>query len=435
MTIKIIRGDALSGLAGVADESVHCCVTSPPYFGLRSYLPDDHPDKGKEIGLEATPEEFIANLVAVFREVRRVLRKDGVLFLNIGDSYAVNGGAHGGRDDNQRGVGAARTHASGGGDQKPRRAPNGLKAKDLIGIPWQLAFALRADGWYLRGDYIWHKPSCMPESVTDRCTKSHEYVFHLTKSASYFWDQQAIAEKAEQAGRIRADQIGGNKYVEGVKHSDGGIFTGATTRNKRSVWSINPQPFKDSHFATMPPELAETCIKAGSSQKGCCSKCGAPWGRATEAGYQSDHRPQMKRARELFAKNNLTDAHLDAIRAVGITDAGKAQVTTDGFGKNDPEKQRLADEAKIALKGYYREFLISRPVTTGWSPSCSCEDASVVPCTVLDPFSGAGTTALVADRLQRNAIGIELHPDYPDMAEKRISGDRGGLLDLMEAVK
>ena len=167
---------------------VHTCVTSPPYFGLRDYNCDG------QIGLEKTPDEYIATLVDVFRHVRELLVDDGTLWVNIGDTYATNGGAHGGRSDNQRGVGAKRTHDNGGGDQQARRAPEGLKPKDLIGIPWVLAFALRADGWYLRQDIIWHKPNPMPESVRDRCTKAHEYVFLLSKGPRYFFDSDAIKE-------------------------------------------------------------------------------------------------------------------------------------------------------------------------------------------------------------------------------------------------
>lgn len=394
MGTRIIRGDALSGLAEIEDGSVHCVVTSPPYFGLRSYLPDDHPDKAKEIGLEKTPEEYIANLVAVFREVRRVLRKDGVLFVNIADSYNAAGRVgHGTRIGFKQGT----NKASANGADVCRPSVASLKEKDLIGIPWLLAFALRADGWYLRGDYIWKKDSCMPESVRDRCTKQHEYVFHLTKSASYFWDQEAIKEPAI-SGDGRAPHGKGQESIGGRPASGSrGVNVGGTieSRNRRSVWTINPSGFSDAHFATMPPELAEICIKAGSSQKGCCSKCGAPWERET-------------------------------VRHELVHDADVRDGRKDLHGPTYSRHRTKIPGGQSLVGG--------TNVTTGWTPSCSCDGAEVVPCLVLDPFSGAGTTALVADRLQRNAIGIELHPDYPDMSEKRISGDRGALLDLMEGM-
>jgi DNA modification methylase len=241
------------------------CVTSPPYFGLRDY---GHPG---QIGLEETPEQYIAAMVEVFRCVRDVLADDGTLWLNIGDSYATQGGAHGGRNDNQRGVGAKRTHDNGGGDQQVRRAPNGLKPKDLIGIPWMLAFALRADGWYLRQDIIWHKPNPMPESVRDRCTKAHEYIFLLSKSERYYFDGEAIKEQSvtpaelQIAKRNKAPHKG--QRDSGMRETTGGfdkITKIYETRNRRSVWTVATRPYKGAHFATFPPALIEPCILAGS---------------------------------------------------------------------------------------------------------------------------------------------------------------------------
>jgi DNA modification methylase len=334
----------MDGLRQLDDESVQCVVTSPPYWGLRDY------GVAGQIGLEKTPAEFVARLVEVFEEVRRVLRPDGVCFVNLGDSYATGTVA---------GRGATTTegpHVPAGwaGRSQPVRAgtPNGLKTKDLVGIPWRVAFALQDAGWWLRQDIIWAKPNPMPESVTDRCTKSHEYIFLLTKSARYFWDAEAIKEGATYVGpnspgsqaspygqgftrRAQQGRSAGNKshkYVDQYEADEGethrtkaGLMKVADTewlsRNKRSVWTIATAPFAEAHFATFPPEIPELCIKAGS-----------------------------------------------------------------------------------------------KPGDT-----------------VLDPFGGAGTTGLVADRLQRNAILIELNPDYAAMATKRVSTDRGGLLDLMEA--
>jgi DNA modification methylase len=228
---EILTGDVRERLADIPDGSVRCCVTSPPYWGLRDY------GQGDQLGLEETPEQYVENMVAVFREVRRTLTEDGTLWLNLGDSYSSQGGAHGGREDNQTGVGASRAHNAGAGDQKQRTPPAGLKPKDLVGIPWRVAFALQADGWWLRQDIIWHKPNPMPESVTDRCTKAHEYVFLLTKSARYYYDHEAMQEEA----------------------------TTGQTRNRRSVWSITTKPFKGAHFAVMPEALAEPCVLAGSA--------------------------------------------------------------------------------------------------------------------------------------------------------------------------
>jgi DNA modification methylase len=358
MTVKIINADVMEGLRQLPDESVHCCVTSPPYWGLRDYGVEG------QIGLEATPSDFVSRLVDVFAEVRRVLRKDGTCWVNLGDSYAGSYGAqgkaiNGSISDNQ--VLAHPHKASGTGSLKRFRSGNpdknggnsnrdgvgtvaGLKAKDLIGVPWRVAFALQADGWYLRSDIIWHKPNPMPESVTDRPTKAHEYVFLLSKSERYYYDHEAIKEAATYSGPNSPASIAspyGQEFArrakEGKNETDHRGKAGfnarwdaaeangeaPTSRNKRSVWSISTAPFAEAHFATFPPELPEICIKAGCPVGG----------------------------------------------------------------------------------------------------------------TVLDPFSGAGTTAMVADRLQRNAIGIELNPEYAAMSQRRIDGDRGGLLDLMEAAE
>lgn len=289
MSARILIGDCREVLRTLPDESVHCVVTSPPYFGLRDYGMDG------QLGQEPTPAEFVAVMVEVFREVRRVLRADGTLWLNLGDTFA--------------------------------------KDKNLIGVPWRVAFALQADGWCLRQDIIWAKPNPMPESVTDRCTKAHEYLFMLTKSERYHYDAEAIAEPAIYVGVTGQDANG----FKNPKRFDGKIAASAkqdghgrrhagfnnrwdeaaergeckTTRNKRSVWEVATAPFSEAHFATFPPALIEPCIKAGCPVGG----------------------------------------------------------------------------------------------------------------TVMDPFGGAGTTGLVADRLQRSAILIELNPEYAAMAERRIRGD------------
>jgi len=268
MNWKVIAGDCIAGLKTLPDEVVHCCVTSPPYFGLRDYGHED------QIGLESTPTEYVERLVSVFREVRRVLRDDGTLWLNLGDSYAAQrggthqpaetlSGGHGGKT--QSGERVNRDRCDGYNPSRNATAI-GLKHKDLIGIPWRVAFALQADGWYLRQDIIWHKPNPMPESVTDRCTKAHEYVFLLSKSQKYHYDAQAIAEKSECAGTIvEAYKSGKNVAGQQFRNTATGKHDVVVkdTRNKRSVWTINPQPCHEAHFAVMPEALAELCIRAG----------------------------------------------------------------------------------------------------------------------------------------------------------------------------
>ena len=255
MKDTILFGDARETLSAFIDKA-RMCVTSPPYYGLRNYG-----DEEKQIGQEETPEEYISNLVEVFREVRDVLTDDGTLWVNIGDSYY----------NYRPGKGQAlnkQTVSSNDQDlpQKCARRGNkldGLKEKDLIGIPWMLAFALRADGWYLRQDIIWHKPNPMPESVRDRCTKAHEYMFLLSKNKKYYYDNEAIKEPAKDWGT--RDRTKGKYHNQGSglqPHS--GLTKSYPKKNKRSVWSISPRPYKGAHFAVFPPELIEPCILAGS---------------------------------------------------------------------------------------------------------------------------------------------------------------------------
>lgn len=342
MTVTILHGDCRDVLRTRPDESVHCCVSSPPYFGLRDY------GVSGQIGLEPTPESFVEEIVSVFREVRRVLRADGTLWLNLGDSYAQKGGPGWQGKNGQR----ADRRFTLVRDTVPmrgvRRTPGDLKPKDLIGIPWLVAFALRADGWFLRQDIIWHKPNPMPESVTDRCTKAHEYIFLLSKSERYYYDADAIKEPASENTHARRSlkmpdgwdtgagghgsfhrhgrEKGKTRKVaptgSGIKNNESydSVLLGDVLdkRNKRSVWTIPSEPFSEAHFATFPPSLIEPCIMAGCPAGG----------------------------------------------------------------------------------------------------------------TVLDPFGGAGTTGLVADRLGRNAILIELNPEYAAISERRLHKDAGLFSDI-----
>ncbi len=396
MTIKILIGDVREQLKTLADESVHCVVTSPPYWGLRCYGVDG------QLGLEPTYQEHVSAMVEVFREVRRVLRRDGTCWINYGDCYVTSppGNKHGtvdsykNRFDRQLGQGESREAIY--GDRVQR---TGLPAKNLVGVPWRVAFALQADGWWLRQDIVWSKPNPMPESVKDRCTKAHEYIFLLTKSPRYYFDAEAIKEANSEGsierfgitdeGQTRTWNTNSNKRDgrgDGTKSSEGFRVHVPLGRNKRSVWEIATSPFPEAHFATFPPELPELCIKAGTSEKGCCGKCGKPWERKTEVNYLSPI---------------VASEPKDWVGTGPGRRPAREAVTRMGDGKD--------------VK------------TIGWSLPCKCypgsEILNAVPCTVLDPFFGAGTTGLVADRLQRNCIGIELNPEYAAIAKRRIYGD------------
>jgi DNA modification methylase len=556
----ILQGDALTVLRTLPDESVQCCVTSPPYWSLRDYQVDG------QLGLEKSPEEYVGKMVEVFREVRRVLRKDGTLWLNLGDSYAAAnpiGRRENGRTRDHRGVPygpVLKTDKVG----DVRDVPFGLKPKDLVSIPWRVAFALQADGWYLRSDIIWAKPNPMPESVTDRPTKAHEMVFLLTKSPRYFFDAEAVregvsetrvveatngdhdalvfgqnlgpeathsalgdgvrlataildlAKRQDQRGLLAFDsqireqeanggtgfpvigvpiirraaseatrftngdvsakeflkqmnglcvalpdgddlkeawrfalgnighidpnsdrpvaindpgKVGQLKFrhdqhptrtsvplsrkkeyaaanipgqsAHGYTRRDDGLTSMAPngSRNIRSVWTIATSPFPEAHFATFPPtfppELASRCIKAGTSEKGCCAECGTPWERVVErSGYNGE-------------------------RADDSIYTGAAYRTPQS-GHRGPKS----------------DFGLSMTTTTDWRPGCQCRDRPALPtpleilepafqrdrCVVLDPFFGAGTVGLVAESLGRKWIGIELNPAYVAMADRRIRG-------------
>lgn len=258
MYLTILQGDCIEKLRELPDESVQTCITSPPYWGLRDYGVEG------QLGLESTPEEYVQNLVEVFQEVKRVLRDDGTLWLNLGDSYAANR-----TYQVKNGIGA-KEHIFGRGS----KVPPGLKQKDLVGIPWMVAFALRADGWYLRSDIIWNKPNPMPERVTDRPTKAHEHVFLLSKSANYYYDHKAIKEPVSQSTISRLTQNVMNQ--KGSDRANGGAKTngnmkavgGSTSRNRRTVWTVSTKPFKGAHFATFPKDLILPCVLAGAPEYG-----------------------------------------------------------------------------------------------------------------------------------------------------------------------
>jgi DNA modification methylase len=381
-TLTIYQGDALEILREMPGESVHCVVTSPPYWGLRNYGVEG------QIGLEKTHGEYVEKMVEVFREVRRVLRRDGTCWLNMGDSYAS--GMRSEYADDRR-YGGARAS-----DHRPP-TPNGIKPKDLLGMPWRVVFALQADGWWLRSDIIWSKPNPMPESVTDRPTKAHEYVFLLAKAERYFYDADAIRE--ESAGWWNSASMGnredgslphggtltnhGSLFDFGTFRNSGSLFADReqSGRNRRTVWEIATEPFPEAHFATYPQKLVESCILAGTSEKGCCPECGAPWERIVEV-----------EGGTIGADWNQHDRG-SADLLIGHT---KRKETQDG-----PYRRR----------------------EVGWQPTCTHGLPTSVPCTVLDPFCGSGTTLFVAQRLGRNGIGIELKADYCALAVRRIEAE------------
>ena len=370
VTHAVMQGDVLTVLARLPSDHFHAVVTSPPYLGLRDYGVEG------QIGLEPTPELFIAKMVSVFAAVRRVLRPDGTLWLNLGDSYVAN------RGNTEANPGYDNKAAHGGANLAIKQFTMPGKPKDLIGIPWRVALALQADGWWLRSDIIWHKPNPMPESVTDRPTKAHEYVFLLTKAARYYYDAEAVKETTEFSNtHSRGTKLSPPKEAAGVAAGNGhkgwtqSTLDPVSSRNLRDVWTIPSQPYPEAHFATYPEALVEKPILAGTSEKGCCAECGNPW-----------------------------------IREV------KASGGTIGRSWHDHESDlEVGQRAENAAKGGHGY----KVETLGWRATCT-HDAAVVPCTVLDCFLGAGTTLVVARRLGRSGIGIELSPEYVKLAEKRL---------------
>jgi DNA modification methylase len=381
---QILVGDVNEKLKELPDGCIQTCVTSPPYWNLRDYSV-----KG-QIGLETTPGEYVDKLVEVFRGVKRVLRDDGTLWLNLGDSYARNGGEQDGAD-------RALAHLN-WKQKRMCKIPEGqgLKPKDLVGIPWRVAFGLQEDGWYLRSDIIWQKANPMPESVTDRPTKAHEYVFLLSKNERYFYDAAAIMEKnsPDMIDRAAKGHTRGGKGKLDASRNDADTMRGEDAkaiethgRNRRSVWTFSTEPFPDAHFAVFPQALVEPCILAGTSEKGACPKCGAPWTRIVES-CEAEPDPTQRRT-----------AYYNTSEKYGVSNVGNT-----GFDK-------LAARMREGTHGKR---------TAGWEASCECGEAGSVPCVVLDPFMGSGTTALVALRANRKFIGTELNAEYAEIARRRI---------------
>lgn len=363
-TNKIYQGDSLEVLKTFPDESIDCCISSPPYWGLRDY------GVGGQIGLEKSPEEYVNDIVNIYREIKRVLKKEGTCWLNLGDSY-YNYRPGKGQRVTPNSIASQKAAEM---DVCPRRGNiiEGLKEKDLVGIPWKVAFALQSDGWWLRQDIIWAKNNPMPESVTDRCTKSHEYVFLLTKSPKYYFDNEAIKEPTVTRDKTNRDRDStrlnntpGRTKMAGLKTND------YETRNKRDVWNINTKPFKEAHFAVFPEALVEPMIKAGCPEF-ICNKCG----------------------KTMEKKYKRVDTEIQRPRKFGHT------------GNNDRNDTGDIYKEKISkFIGYEK---------------CEC-NVGFSGGVVLDPFFGSGTTGVVAKKLGRNYIGIELNSEYIKIAEKRLS--------------
>lgn len=518
----LLTGDVIDCLKTLTDDSVQCVVTSPPYWGLRDYgtatweggdpecdhaqepprfngpkqtsaQVSGHASKAeshrrnncpkcdavrvdKGIGLEPTFQEWLARMVEVCREVRRVLRPDGTFWLNIGDAYNSNpagpnpGGFQGKQMQENAGYSNAEprhekgTRASGLGKSKCLD----LKPKDLMLMPARLAIALQEDGWWVRSDIIWSKPNPMPESVTDRPTSAHEYVFLLTKQARYFYDADAVREEPTQGSIERfgknSRQSPSHKRGKGDGFTKPDEFFGTWpgSRNLRNVWTIATQPYPEAHFATFPEALPMKCIMAGTSEKGCCPECGKPWVRVVEPTEEYATKRTVFRVIQFDA--NAIGAYIAeglAVKGMKQSDlAAHFPSRTGGMtgcvhnwvkGKNIPtaEQWRIIKDA-LRLDDRY-DLLLDNPATgdagswgtgdliqgnmkkaealtkatktIGWQPTCSCDAGDPVPCTVADIFGGSMTTGLVALKLGRRFIGIELNPDYMKLGIKRIESE------------
>ena len=453
--VKIIQGDALKVLAEMPEESVQMVITSPPYWGLRKYSGeqemvwgDDHCEhrwanevigkktnynegfntrwegspnpiqKNSEMGkvgrferqtcslcgawrgaygLEPTPEMYVQHTIEFLRAIRRVLRKDGVVFWDIGDSYMSHGGDRAKVGGFQANPSKDRLEAE-SSMSMIKRTTNILKDKDLCLIPFRVAIAAQEDGWFVRSVIIWSKLNPMPESCKDRPTESHEYILLLTKSAHYYWDMEAVREKLDYGADSSRAWASNNPER---RKDDTGIGKGITTtrqdefyakvragkiigRNLRSVWTFATEPYPEAHFATFPRELPKRCILAATSEKGNCSKCGKPWGRMLKENksYWSAHKEER-----FMGKGNNLDRH-------------------DNYTLSGPALKRWKDEHPSE--------------TLGWRPSCACGIEETTPALVLDPFAGSGTVGEVAKSLGRKAILIDTSAEYCSLAQKRV---------------
>ena len=492
--VRIIEGDCREVLSTLPDGSVHCCLTSPPYWGLRSYLKDGDPRKAAEIGSERTIEEHLAVLVEMFRAVRRVLRDDGTLWINYGDVY-------------DSGTRATRCPSAKGGKHGhwinpliDRRTQAGIGAGQLVGLPWRLALALQADGWWLRQDNIWAKTAPMPESVNgwrwERCrravthprsaaaadrtartmpdveigkgvgravwedcpgcakcratggmvlkraawrtTRAHEYVFMFAKSMDYFCDAQAALEPASGGAHGRGGGVNPKAAGDAEGAKQNASFSSAVRdvvaeRNPRTVWTIGPDPCADAHFATWPRALARKIIAVATSQHGCCPACGAPWARVLAGGRAAG---EVDVTGWDSGKGGHSVARRDAQR---VEECGGK---TSGQGAQSGQRRacaavararaELAEKLGRTLTEQEHDQPFARPATIGWRATCDCGVEETRPCVVLDPFAGTGRTGEVAEEDGRDSILLELNADYVRLARERTA--QCGLLTRREGV-
>jgi len=372
---RVFHGDAETLLRSLPANNVHCIVTSPPYFGLRRYLSDDDPNKAAEIGLEESPDRYVARLVNLFRLARRALRDDGVMWVNMGDSYSAGGGFWQGPPSNVSSLSGLRAEKT--TPYKGRKPADGLKPKDLIGVPWRLALALQADGWWLRSEVTWCKTSPMPESVTDRPANATEKVFLFAKSERYFYDAEAVRVKASE-----------NSHGGGIPYSPRDPMsqrqrTVGTTPNLRNLWNywlITPEPNRFPHFAAFPQALITPMILAGCPAQVCatCGK-GYAWEVERERGDRLDHTTPKK-------------------ESMGTNDGKGRSSHPPGWRKMQPDS-----------------------LLSSFRPACTCpQETPPGKGIVVDPFMGSGTTALVARKLGRDWIGAELNAEYVTITAERL---------------
>jgi site-specific DNA-methyltransferase (adenine-specific) len=429
MSVRILVGDVVQQLSTLPANHVHLVVTSPPYWALRDYAVDGQIGRERELdclgwatGAECG-ECYVCALVKVFREVRRVLRHDGSVWLNLGDSYIA--GSRSGKTGDKSTLEGSRQHqdvsknagpriGSGSSFRRdrlplrnvPHKSANGLKPKDMAGVPARVVLALQRDGWYWRSEVIWHKRNPQPESVKDRPGRTHEQVFLLTKSRRYYYDWVATLQPVTGNAHSRGGGLG--KKARDVARGEvraNASFSAALrdvvgVRKLRTVWSISSKGFKGAHFATFPTDLVEPCLLSGTSEHGCCSMCGAPYRRLWKRGEP------YSRQRALSGADASGKYH------------GKATKHYEGTGAQDPSalKQRILDGM--------REIL-----TTGWKQTCKCSLSTPVPCVVMDTFFGSGTVGVVADKHGRDCIGIDINKNYAAMAIDRIAAARAKRLE------
>ncbi len=373
----LINNDALSALKEIPDNTFHTVVTSPPYWQLRDYFVSN------QLGQEATPEEFVSNLVEVCSEIKRVLRKDGTFWLNLGDGYNNSSGFSRTTSWKRKG------REKGSADKKSFKHKT-IKTKDLVGIPWRCALALQDVGWYLRCDIIYKKSNPLPDGARDRPSRGHEYIFLLTKSPKYFYDYYAVLEDTE--GHPAGEQgFGANEQHGTYRMDQERSFTHYGKRNKRSVWTTSVSSFKGSHYATFSIKLIDPCVKAGTSEYGCCVECGTPWERQFE-------KVEKEVKRESSPKK----------------------------GTEIKDIMSFVEEKKE-----YKLFLVE----TGWEKQCNCETNEVKPCLVLDPFSGMATTGLVAFKHNQHYVGVELNKEYLQMSRDRLCDGYENVIDEVFNIK